>query len=157
MRRFYISSECEDTSSFESGYNVFDRYLNEHHDVDVIHYVLDAETDQLVAYFSLVASALPYAVGERTEGIPAVELKMFAVDKNYQGRGLALSMFDGVLEAIEFFTSEYIGAKIILLYSVPVDHVIKLYNNKGFVVVDDSYLAFTSEFTHGCIPMFKAL
>ena len=157
MDRFYYSNECEDSSSFESGYEVFDRHLHEHDGVDVIHYVLDAETDELVGYFSLVASALPYLVGEKIDGVPAVELKMFAIDKKYQGTGFAASVFDEVLKAIEILTSEYIGAKIILLYSVPVEKVVNLYLKKGFREVDGAFTAFESDFTQGCVPMYKML
>ena len=157
MGRFYTSNVCEDISGFESGYDVFDNHLHNHDDADVIHYVLDSKTDDLVAYFSLIASALSYVVGEKTEGIPAVELKMFAMDKKYQGTGLSDLVFDNVIEAIEILTSEYIGAEIILLYSVPVDHIVELYVKKGFSMIDDSYLAFTSDFTRGCVPMFKSL
>ena len=157
MDRFYTSNECDDISGFESGYEVFDRYLHEHDGVDVIHYVLDAETDNLVAYFTLLASALPYAVGSRTEGIPAVELKMFATDKKYQGLGLGTLVFDEVLETIEHLTSDYIGAKIILLYSVPVKHVMDLYLKKGFREVSGAFTAFESDFTQGCVPMYKVI
>ena len=157
MDRFYTNNECDDISGFESGYEVFDRYLHEHDGVDVIHYVLDAETDKLVAYFTLLASALPYAVGSRIEGIPAVELKMFATDKKYQDLGLGTLVFDEVLETIEHLTSEYIGAKIILLYSVPVKHVMDLYLKKGFREVSGAFVAFDSDFTQGCVPMYKVI
>ena len=157
MSRFYYSNECEDISGFESGYAVFDRHLHEHDDVDVIHYVLDSETDELVAYFSLVASALPYVVDGVMGGIPAVELKMFAIDKKYQGTGLADSIFDEVLDAIKMMTLEYIGAEYILLYSVPVERVIGLYNKKGFRESAGTFVAFESEFTRGCVPMCKEI
>ena len=157
MNRFYYSNECEDVSGFESGYAVFDRHLHEHDDVDVIHYVLDAETDELVAYFSLLASALPYVVDGTMGGIPAVELKMFAIAKKYQGAGLAASIFDEVLDAIGIMTLEYIGAEYILLYSVPVEHVMGLYIKKGFRKAAGTFTTFESDFTQGCIPMYKEL
>ena len=157
MRRFYYSNECDDISGFESGYAVFDSHLHDHDDVDVIHYVLDAETDELAAYFSLVASALPYVVDGMMGGIPAVELKMFAIDKKYQGLGVSTLVFDEVIEAIEHITSEYIGAEYILLYSVPIEHVIGLYIKNGFQKAAGTFKAFESEFTRGCIPMYKEL
>ena len=154
---FYVDNECSDVSDFQSGYDVFDEFIKHRYDESVIHYILESKTDKLVAYFALVSTALPYGTLDNLSGVPAIELKMFALDRHYQGMGLSNELLTIAIEMIEHFVSEYVGAKIILLYSVPVGHVIKLYEDKGFQRVKGPYMAFKSQFTEGCIPMFKVI
>jgi len=154
---FYIDTVCDDVSGFESGHYVFDKYLCNSNDSAVIHYIMDANTDKIIAYFSLIASALLYGDPNDLNAISAVELKMFALDKNYQGLGLSPILLEAIIKTIEHYTNNFIGADAILLYSVPVPYVIGLYESNGFQQVEGSLTAFRSEFTEGCVPMYKAL
>jgi ribosomal protein S18 acetylase RimI-like enzyme len=154
---FYISTEFSDVADFDSGIGSFNRYLHQHPDESVLHYIIDSSTGQLIGYFALTSSALPYRENGNLKGLSAIELKMFAIDNQYQGKGLAEHLLDGAFGTIKYYAEEYIGAKMIILYSVPVNYVLDLYEKLGFKRMGNDFVPFVDEFTDGCIPMFKAL
>jgi len=121
---FYFDSICNDINNFDCGHRVFNDYLLHDDDISVIHYVLDVNSDELIAYFALATSALLVGDPSDLKGSPAIELKMFALDKKYRGSGLAQSLLEKIVDLIIYYSSNYIGAEAILLYSVPVDHVL---------------------------------
>jgi GNAT superfamily N-acetyltransferase len=154
---FYIDTVCGDVSDFDCGKTVFNEYLKNRNDSSVVHYVIDADTDNLMGYFSLLSSALLSEEEKHLDAIPAIELKMFALDKSFQGTGLAFVVLDAILETITHYATDYVGAKIILLYAVPVDAVTGLYESAGFQRTAGLLTAYKSYFNEGCIPMFKVL
>ena len=157
MIDFYIDTVCDDTMSFDSGYSVFNEYLRSGADSAVVHYILDSESDNLIAYFSLISSAIIHDDPDKLNAISAIELKMFALDKRYHGLNLSSIPLDAVIKTIKHFSNRYVGANVILLYSVPVSHIIQLYESKGFKQLGKDLTAFRSYFTEGCIPMYMAL
>jgi len=154
---FYIDTVCDDITGFDSGYKVFNKYLSQSGDSAVTHFIFNAETDEIIAYFSLLSSALLHGDPANLNAIPAIELKMFALDKSYQGSDLSSELLDAVIMTIQHYSNKFIGADVVVLYSVPVDKVTKLYMSKGFVKVGGLFTAFKDEFTEGCIPMYMVL
>jgi len=154
---YFIDTICSDVSCFDSGHAVFNDYLHDNDDSAVMHYIIDAESEKLIAYFSLLSSAALYGEIIRLGAIPAIELKMFAMDKHYQKRGVAHGLLESVLKVIEQYSAERVGAKIILLYSVPIDAVTSLYKKCGFQLCDGLLVTYKSPFNEGCIPMYKVL
>ena len=154
---FYIDTACSNPAGFDSGYSVFNEYLLNSSDSAVIHYILDAETDDLVAYFSLLSSALLHGDPKNLNAIPTIELKMFALDKRYHGSDLSSDLLDAIIATIQLYSNKYIGADAAILYSVPAKGVINLYKSKGFIEVGGLLTAFKDEFTEGCIPMYMVL
>ena len=57
---------------------------------------------------------------------------MFGLDKNYQGLNLSSNLLDAIIKTIQYYSDKYVGADILILYSVPVDHIIELYESEGF-------------------------
>ena len=155
--QYYVDTICDNIMEFDSGYSVFNDYLRNSMDSAVIHYICDKETDRLVAYFSLVASGILLGDPNNLNAIPAIEIKMFALDKRCQGSGLASCFLDVAVDMIKFIACEYVGAEAIILYSVPVERVVKLYESKGFERIGGVLTAFKSDFTNGCIPMFMEI
>jgi len=154
---FYIDTVCDDTTGFDSGYNVFNEYLFQSSDSAAVHYILDGATDDLIAYFSLITSALLHGNPANLNAIPAIELKMFALDKRYHGSELSSKLLDAIITTIQHYASKYVGADAIILYSVPAEGVVRLYKSKGFIEVGGLLTAFKDEFTEGCIPMYMVL
>jgi len=118
---------------------------------------LNAETDDVVAYFSLLSSALLHGDPVNLNAIPAIELKMFALDKHYHGSDLSSELLDAIIVTIQHYSNKYIGADVVILYSVPVERVISLYKSKGFIELGESLTAFKDELTEGCVPMYMVL
>jgi len=154
---FYIDTNCVDITGFDSGYRVFNKYLLQSSDSAVTHYILDAETDEIIAYFSILSSALLHGDPSNLNAISAIELKMFALDKRYHGSDLSSELLDAIIVTIKHYSNKYVGADVIILYSVPAERVIKLYKSKGFIELGESLTAFKDEFTEGCVPMYMVL
>ena len=98
---FYIDTVCETIKNFDSGHSVFNEYLQYIADSAVVHYILDSANDNLIAYFSLVSSAILHGDPEKLNAIPAIELKMFALDKHYHGANLSSVLLDAVIKTIQ--------------------------------------------------------
>jgi len=154
---FYIDTVCDNFQDFDSGNPVFNNYLMHREDSAVMHYILEPESDKLIAYFSLLSSSLLFGEITALNSVPAIELKMLAIDKRYQKTGLAPTLINASLLTIQHYSKEYVGAKIILLYSVPADAVVTMYEKCGFQRADGLFTTYTSYFNAGCVPMFKPL
>lgn len=99
---------------------------------------------ELVGYYTLAATSIPYIdrirkepdemkddndiYDEKTCGISAVEIKMFAIDKkyqdlfyDYQGEVLPISawILRKIIDSVEQMITESIGVKAIFLHAVP--------------------------------------
>ena len=155
--QFYIDMTCNDDDEFNSGHEVFDEYFKNHNDSSVMHYIYDAENEKIAAYFSLISSAMLSNEKRGIGAIPAIELKMFALDKGYQGKKIAPLFLNTIIKLIKHYSIDFVGAKVILLYSVPIGSVIRLYESCGFYKADDSFATYKSDFNEGCVPMFKLL
>ena len=98
----------------------------------------------LVAYYCLSSGAIPfqYELEGETEiwGIPVVEIKMFAVNINYQDiyfeyANLDMPVSAWCLQYIIQSTKKYIGTKAIFLHSVPTAE--KFYKRNGFQEINN--------------------
>jgi GNAT superfamily N-acetyltransferase len=153
---YYITTAVrDDVFDFDSGYDNFNRYLIAKNDRAVMHYILELEDDRIVAYFSLLSSALLFGEPPNLSIHPAIELKMFALDKKLQGKGVAVELLKGIEQTIVDYATECVGAEMILLFSVPVEAVMNLYESRGFRYLDDFYATYRSAFNASCRPMYK--
>ena len=96
---YFIDIVHDNIDDFDSGYPVFNSYLKHRSDSAVMHYIIDVETEALIAYFSLLSSAAIIGNLDNLEVIPAIELKMFAVDKRFQKKGLRLFFLNPLLKS----------------------------------------------------------
>jgi GNAT superfamily N-acetyltransferase len=154
---FYIDTECENIDDFDCGFEVFNAYLK-HKFLDdraAIHYVKDAENDDLISYFSLLASCIFLNDYVDSNVIPAIEVKMFAIDKKYRKLDLSSKLLEAVYKIARQYSLKYVGAKALILYSVPAEKVVQMYENNGFTKMPKNFLMYKSNFNDGCIPMYK--
>ena len=155
---FYIDIEYDgNVNDFDCGVPVFNEYLinNLLDDKAVIHYVIDTENDNLIAYFSLLASCIFLSEFDDSNIIPAIELKMFAVDKKYRRLNLSSRLLNDITDIVRAYASECVGAKALILYSVPAEKVVKMYEYNGFYRMSGNFSMYQSNFNDGCVPMGK--
>jgi len=170
---FYIDKEYKNETeiqNFNCGkYTSFNNYLKEKKYKEykedakaVIHYVIDAENEALIGYFSLAASAV--FVGDKLAAtiIPAIELKMFAIDEKYQGKGLSGKILGSMYDIVKYYAMNYVGAKMLVLYAIPETEdpiVVKMYKKSGFaeMELDSSMYRFKDDFNNQCVPMYKLI
>lgn len=161
--------------------NEWEGYLNDKDGVTFLVFDKDEKTSdkKLVAFYTLCAGAIPYTdrwfipEKERNESgeiydeqecaIPSIEIKMFAVSKNYQDlffvvdeeeRPVSAWILCDIIRMIDDITTSSIAAKAIFLHSIP--EAENFYLQNGFTYAQPNmhtYYTFDSEFS----PMFLAL
>nr|DAH43949.1 MAG TPA: hypothetical protein [Caudoviricetes sp.] len=140
-------------SKFDCGKYNFNIYISSNEVVEdmrsgdgVTHLVFDKPTfgrKKLVAYYTLIATSIPYNSKlllepedvvdpanpyiELTYGVNAIQIKMFAVDKNYQdlffkhgGFDMPISawVFQSIIDSIDDISEQVCGVKAIILHAV---------------------------------------
>jgi len=159
---YYLSHEYDgDLSNFDCGFPVFNEYLQHKflNDGAAIHYVINSDYDSLVAYFSLLATSIFLEEIDETidsNMIPAIELKMIALDKEHRKSNLSERLLADVYDLVVEYLN-YVGAKALILYSVPIEKVVQIYERHGFSKMPDSFTMYKSEFNQGCVPMYQML
>ena len=83
---YYIDTTCDEISDFDSGHPIFNDYLLNRDDSAVMHYIIEAETKTLIAYFTLLSSAALYGELIHIGAVPAIELKCLRWIKNTKKR-----------------------------------------------------------------------
>ena len=157
---FYIDIEYDgNINGFDCGFEVFNEYLKHKilDDKAVIHFIINSENDDVIAYFSLLASCIFLNNYEDSNVIPAIELKMFAVDKKYRGLNLGVRLLEDITDVVKKYSLECVGAKALILYSVPAGKVVEMYESSGFVKMPEEYSMYKSYFSDGCISMYKPI
>ena len=154
---FYIDIECDNINDFDCGFDVFNLYLKEKFldDKAVFHYIIDAENDNLIAYFSLLASCVFVSGSNDSNILPAIEVKMYAVDKKYQKLNLSKKLLAAIYKTVWQYSLECVGAKALILYSVPAEKVVRMYEANGFQKMIENFSMYRSQFNEGCVPMYK--
>ena len=124
-----------------------EKYLKEHASDDEAEHLMRtylvrmSETDECVGYFSLKAGLV--SLGERGAGetavfdtIPGVELANFAVDetffRKYKAKGIGRFLFSKFILPIIVKASEVIGVRLVYIFALPYENLIKAYNEYGF-------------------------
>ena len=154
---FYIDTECENINDFDCDFEVFNIYLKKHIPMDkaVFHYIINPEDDSLIAYFSLLASCIFLNDSSSNSNIiPAIEVKMFAIDKKYRKLNLSHRLLADIYDIVMSYL-RYVGAEALILYSVPAEKVVQMYENNGFKKMLENFSMYKSNFNDGCVPMYR--
>lgn len=126
--------------------------------------ILNENKTEVIAYFTLVCSAIMINTGENVELSPAVEIKLFAVNKNYQDIFYTSDKNDGIfsdyllsetIQNIYEVIEKYCGAIYIVLYSVP--KAVKFYKRNEFKNFSNVMVRSRERYLNYCTPMFLPL
>lgn len=165
----FTAEEKDSVKNFNCGNEVINSYLKEKACDDpqtVTFIVKDKNNNMVICYYSLSCSGLvlDHGTGNKITIYPAVEIKMFAIDENYQHMpysddteegNLSDMLFADVIAYIYRFTDEQCGADKITLYSVP--DAVNFYSRNGFNEFREFMKPSTSWFLDGCVPMYMDL
>lgn len=119
-----------------------------------------------ISYVSLCSSAIQRKKGNSLHSLPAIELKLFGVDKHYQHETMSYGdkqvkfsefTFMWVLAFINNVLKEYIGVEYLILFSVPQKNTLKFYEKMGMSYLTDAERVYDSDFSDGCVPMYLEL
>jgi hypothetical protein len=140
----------------------------------VTYVVIKKSNNDLVGYYTLCSSTLVYfddndltgkksAVELVIRGIPAIEIKMFAVNRKFQDVAYKIGeveeliseiILGAVIGSIYDIAINILGARMIVLYSTP--EATKFYNRNGFLPLEE-YSSLFDEYIEDCTPMYMTL
>lgn len=154
------------TSSFDCGNVFINNFLYNHSlDENISKTFLLIQNDKIViGFFSLCCSCLLEKNNDiYTTENPAIEIKMFAIDKNYHdtiieeyGHTYAHFMLLQCLNLIEKISSNYVGASCCVLTAT--DDGYPLYKNVGgFEELEDDYMVPDSNNEKHQTQMYRAI
>lgn len=155
-------------NSFDCGNSVLDNFLrNESCDTDISKTYLMIEDDvKLIGFYSLTCSSL-LEINDKNKNvesyIPAICLKMFAIDKKYQdikitgyGHTYAHFMLTACIDKIKEIKDHYVGAECIILNSTKDGY--ELYKNVGdFHKLDGEYKLPDYSENPNAIKMYRSI
>ena len=105
--------------------------------------------------------------GETFDTIPGVEIANFAVNEVYQEnhpdlKGLGLIIFNDFIIPIIQKAAESIGVKIIYIFALPFERLIRRYHDYGFLRLDSAsedelHKRLKPNYDEDCIFMFQQL
>lgn len=123
---------------------------------------IDNDTSKIIAFVSFCASSIQV----NKKGLfsfPAIELKLFGVDKEYQHekvviKGIELKysefVFQWLISYIKQVVKPIVNVDYLILHSIPNDNTIKFYEKMGLISLDEHENVHNSDFSVGCIPMY---
>jgi hypothetical protein len=130
--------------------------------------VVNKDESIIIGFYSLNASLLLYkpdSAFPKICGFPAIEINTFAMDVKYQGLpysddeedifNLSDYILAKVISDIYYFSDTVIGAKFIILYSVP--NAVNFYSRNGFKKINDYMLPLSDPFVNDCHLMYFEL
>ena len=131
--------------------------------------VSDENNIILVAYYTIATNSIPYRdiqiddnekVDEKTCGLSAIEIKMFAVNKYYQnslyhGKLVSNIIMEYIINEINELSTTIIGTKTILLNSVK--SAKKFYRRNNFHLMNKYMKPLYDACTFDSIPMYLRL
>lgn len=165
--------ECnpEYITRFTCGNEEIDKYLKYkacgdlEHGIGVTKVFISNKNKEIIAYYTLNASAIVAKNGTRGNYSSAIELKMFAVNKKYQKQkyskdvecNLTISDFilASVIKSITHIVENNCGANSIILYSV--DTAVDFYKKNFFELFEEFMMTDSSNYLDGCVPMWFKL
>ena len=162
-----LLSECRELlKNFDCENEVINDYFTnkEQDDNDTVSFAfIDEEKKTLVALSSLSCSSIIMESGNKLHLFPAVEIKMFAVNKEYQHKPVfpeddqhwSSHCLDKIIFHIREFTDTYCGASRIVLYSVPKAE--SFYHRAGFKKFLEFMRPQDKSFLEDCTPMYMVL
>ena len=106
-----------------------------------------------MGFVSLRASAIISAGdGDSMTGIPALEVSVLAVDKDYAGQSVGSTLIDYVISKADELHKQYMGIQYIVLAA---DHkAVGFYNKMGFVPIESRWNQIPKEnWSADCVPM----
>ena len=134
--------------------------------------VRDNNSSELVGYFSLKAGLISFNEGGTGavadfDTLPGVELANFAVNGVYANKhpklkGLGFRIFNDFIVPIVEKVSESVGVKIIYIFALPFDGLIRQYGRYGFIRLpaereDELHRRLKPRYDSECIFMYQML
>lgn len=155
--------DCSNKSGTFMGVNYHIKHYDEYAKSERFYIVIDKEAEKAICVYSLKCTAVASWIKEGITFNPAVEIAIFAVDREYQDIYMTENKKDGclsdfilcyVISQIKTYSDRYCAAEYIMLYAL--DSAVNFYKRSmfkeftPFAKDDNPYIA-------GCKPMYLPL
>ena len=145
-------SSCEN-SEFYSEYLKFSALSDMYSGRSTTHLFIDESANRIMGFVSLRASAI-ISEGEDggMTGIPALEVSVLAVDKDYAGQGVGRLLIDYVIRQANELHKNYVGLQYIVLAADT--KAVGFYEHMRFVPINSRWKQMPKEnWSANCVPM----
>ena len=145
-------SSCEN-SEFYRDYLLYTALNDLYTGKNTTHLFVDEEANRIMGFVSLRASAI-ISEGdcENMTGIPALEVSVLAVDKDYTGQGVGSALIDYVIAQADELHRQYMGLQYIVLAADK--NAVGFYKRMGFVSIENRWNRIPKEnWSAECVPM----
>lgn len=125
---------------------------------------IDKDTDKIISFTAFCASSIQ--IRRKKKGLfsfPAIELKLFGVDKEYQHKTVKIQnedlkysefVFQWFVSYIQQVIKPVVNVEYLILHSVTSNNTIKFYEKMGLEPLSEQENVHNSDFSDGCIPMY---
>jgi len=138
-------------NTFDCGNEDINKYIKKVNEVyingmGVTKLIVNKEETEIIGFYTLCSSAMLQIIDNHNRALPAIEIKIFAMDLKYQNilfykdmedekLTFSSAMFTDIIEDIVELSNESIGVKYIILHSVT--DAIKFYRRGFFVSINE--------------------
>lgn len=140
---------------------LFKKKLDKLHTITYL--FMDNDKDKIISFVSFCASSIQMKDKRGLLSLPAVELKLFGIDKEYQHKKLILNeielkysefVFQWLIAYIQNVVKPVLSIEYLILHSVPNENTLKFYEKMGMQYLSSNQNVHNSDFSYGCIPMY---
>ncbi|MBM7835717.1 hypothetical protein [Clostridium sardiniense] len=127
--------------------------------------IINSDNKEIIGFYTLSTTALIYESNNKNHYLPSIEIKFFAIDKEYQGlkydeseeelNNFSNMMFFDILSSIRKISEEVCGVHNIILYSVAKAY--NFYNRHGFKDFNEYMKRDEGKYIKDCIPLYMLI
>ena len=134
--------------------------------------VRDSQTSELAGYFSLKAGLVSFnetktETGADFDVVPGIEIANFAVNEGYIRKrptlkGMGATIFSDFIQPLIEDVSQRVGVKVIYLFALPFERLIRRYEQYGFARLESDdeaelHKRLKPRYDEGCVFMYQML
>lgn len=129
------------------------------------YFFCDANDHKIISFVSFCASALQLVDEDGIKTLPAVELKLFGVDKGYQGKKVIIDekevkyseyTFQWLIAYIKKMIQPFLSVEYLVLHAIDDKRTLGFYKKMGLAFIDIDHVL-QDDFSEGCLPMYLKL
>lgn len=151
--KFSVNPDSCDNSDFYREYLQYSAVSDLHTGKNTTHLLIDEDSNRIMGFVALRASAIiSQGENDSTLGIPALEVSVLAVDREYERRGVGTALIDYVIAQADELHRQHVGLQYIILAADKL--ATGFYEHMAFTRIEDRWNKMPKEnWSANCVPM----